>query len=168
MVQRKSRSRLARRKRSTSPSSRAKLPAAMPPSSVSGGGEVVLYQAADGRVQLDVHLERETVWLTQAQMAKLFGRERSVITKHLRNVYSEQELDSAATCAKFAQVQTEGPRSVIRDVDHYNLDVIISVGYRVKSKRGTQFRIWATGTLRDYLLRGYTLNEKRLRERGPG
>ena len=91
----------------------------MLPSSVSGGGEVVLYQEADGRVQLDVRLERETVWLTQAQMAKLFGRERSVITKHLRNVYSEQELDSAATCAKFAQVQTEGPRSVIRD--GYNL-----------------------------------------------
>ena len=95
-------------------------------------------------------------------------RERSVITKHLRNVYKEQELDSAATCARFAQVQTEGKRTIIRDVDHYNLDVVISVGYRVKSKRGTQFRIWATRTLKDHLLRGYTLNEKRLRERGLG
>jgi len=135
---------------------------------LNGGGEVVLYQAADGRVQLEVRLERETVWLTQAQMADLFGRERSVVTKHLRNVYNERELDSAATCAKFAQVQTEGPRTVTRDVDHYNLDVIISVGYRVKSKRGTQFRIWATRQLKDHLLRGYTLNEKRLRERGLG
>jgi prophage maintenance system killer protein len=135
---------------------------------VNGGGEIVLYEAADGGIQLDVRLERETVWLTQAQIADLFGRERSVITKHLRNVYSEHELDAVATCAKFAQVQTEGPRTVIRDVDHYNLDVIISVGYRVKSKRGTQFRIWATQTLKDHLLRGYTLNEKRLREKGLG
>jgi prophage maintenance system killer protein len=135
---------------------------------VNGGGEVALYEVPDGGVRLDVRLERETVWLSQAQMADLFGRERSVITKHLRNVYSEHELDSAATCAKFAQVQTEGPRTVTRDVDHYNLDVIISVGYRVKSRLGTQFRIWATRTLKDHLLRGYTLNEKRLRERGLG
>jgi hypothetical protein len=100
-------------------------------------------------------------------MADLFGRERSVVTKHLRNVYSEHELDPVATCAKFAQVQTEGPRTVTRDVDNYNLDVIISVGYRVKSKRGTQFRIWATRTLR-IICSGYTLNEKRLREKGLG
>jgi hypothetical protein len=134
---------------------------------VNGGGEVVLYEAPDGGVQLDVRLERETVWLTQAQMADLFGRERSVVTKHLRNVYSEHELDGA-TCAKFAQVQTEGPRTVTREVDNYNLDVIISAAYRIKSKRGTQFRIWATRTLRDHLLRGYTLNQKRLREKGLG
>jgi len=141
---------------------------AMTQSSINGGGEVVLYDAPDGEIRLDVKLERETVWLTQAQMSELFGRERSVITKHLRNVYIEGELDSTATCAKFAQVQTEGPRTVTREVDHYNLDVIISVGYRVKSKRGTQFRIWATRTLKDHLLRGYTLNEKRLREKGLG
>jgi prophage maintenance system killer protein len=140
----------------------------MTQSSINGGGEVVLYEAPDGQISLDVRLEKDTVWLTQAQMAELFGRERSVVTKHLRNVYREGELDSAATCAKFAQVQTEGPRTVTREVDHYNLDVIISVGYRVKSKRGTQFRIWATRTLKDHLLRGYTLNEKRLRERGLG
>jgi prophage maintenance system killer protein len=115
-----------------------------------------------------VRLERETVWLTQAQMGELFGRERSVITKHLRNVFREHELDPAATCAKFAQVQAEGPRAVVREIEHYNLDVIISVGYRVKSKLGTQFRIWATRTLKDHLLRGYTLNEKRLREKGLG
>ena len=135
---------------------------------MNGGGEVVLYEAPDGQIRLDVRLEHDNVWLTQAQMAELFGRERSVITKHLRNVYGERELDSEGTCAKFAQVQTEGPRTVTREVEHYNLDVIISVGYRVKSKRGTQFRIWATRTLKDHLLRGYTLNEKRLREKGLG
>jgi hypothetical protein len=99
-------------------------------------------------------------------MGELFGRERSVITKHLRNVYSEHELDRAATRAKFAQVQTEGGRAVVREIDHYNLDIIISVAYRVKSKRGTQFRIWATRTLKDHLLRGYRLNENVFVKRG--
>jgi len=129
-------------------------------------GDIVLYEAPDGQVRLDVRLEQETVWLTQAQMAELFGRERSVITKHLRNVYAEGELPIEGTSAKFARVQTEGGRTVIREVDHYNLDAILSVGYRVNSKRGTQFRIWATRTLRDHLLRGYSLNERRLREKG--
>lgn len=132
------------------------------------GGEVVVYEAPDGEVRVDVRLEQETVWLSQAQMAGLFERERSVITKHLRNVYREGELESAATCAKFAQVQTEGSRTVTREVEYYNLDAVLSVGYRVNSKRGTQFRIWATRTLRDHLLRGYTLNERRLREKGFG
>lgn len=132
------------------------------------GGEVVVYEAPDGQIRVDVRLEQDTVWLTQAQMAELFGRERSVVTKHIRNAFKEGELDPEATCAKFAQVQTEGGRTVSREVDHYNLDVIISVGYRVKSLRGTQFRIWATNTLREHLLRGYTLNERRLRERGLG
>jgi prophage maintenance system killer protein len=131
-------------------------------------GEVVVYEAPDGEVRVDVRLERETVWLTQAQMAELFGRERSVVTKHIRNAFQEGELDPGATSAKFAQVRTEGGRAVSREVDHYSLDVIISVGYRVKSPRGTQFRIWATRTLREHLLRGYTLNERRLRERGLG
>jgi prophage maintenance system killer protein len=131
-------------------------------------GEVVVYEAPDGEVRVDVRLDRETVWLTQQQMAELFGRERSVVTKHIRNVYKEGELDLSATCAKFAQVRSEGGRTISREVDHYNLDVIISVGYRVKSLRGTQFRIWATRTLRDHLLRGYTLNERRLAERGLG
>lgn len=130
------------------------------------GGEVIVYQVPDGQVRVDVRLERETVWLTQQQMADLFGRERSVVTKHIRNAFQEGELDPGATSAKFAQVRTEGGRAVSREVDHYNLDVIISVGYRVKSLQGTQFRIWATDTLRDHLLRGYTLNERRLRERG--
>jgi hypothetical protein len=113
-----------------------------------------------------VKLERETVWLTQQQMAELFRRDRSVVAKHLRNAFTEGELDPESTCAKFAQVRPEGARTVSRQVDHYNLDVIISVGYRVKSLRGTQFRILATRTLRDHLVRGYTLNERRLAERG--
>lgn len=131
-------------------------------------GQVLVYETPDGAIRVDVRLDGETVWLTQQQMAELFGRERSVITKHVRNVFSEGELAPGATCAKFAQVQSEGRRTITRDVDHYNLDVIISVGYRVKSLRGTQFRIWATRTLREHLLHGYTLNERRLRERGLG
>jgi prophage maintenance system killer protein len=128
------------------------------------GGEVLLYEAADGEVRVDVRLDRETVWLTKQQMAELFGRERSVISKHVGNAFREGELDAAATCANFAQVRQEGGRVVSRDVEHYNLDVVISVGYRVKSARGTQFRIWATGVLREHLVRGYTVNHSRLRE----
>ncbi|EXI72986.1 MAG: Virulence protein [Candidatus Accumulibacter sp. SK-11] len=124
-------------------------------------GEVLLYEAPDGGVRVEVKLDRDTVWLTQQQMADLFGRERSVVTKHIRNTFQEGELDPAATCAKFAQVRTEGARTVSREVDHFNLDVVISVGYRVKSLRGTQFRLWATRTLRDHLVQGYTLNRQR-------
>ena len=133
---------------------------------LSPGGEVVVYQAPDGEVRVDVRFDRETVWLTQQQMAELFGRDRSVVTRHVRNAFREGELDPKATSAKFARVQPEGGRSVSREVDHYNLDVIISVGYRVKSLRGTQFRIWATRTLREHLVRGFTVNERRLAERG--
>jgi Virulence protein RhuM family len=133
---------------------------------LAANGEVLVYEAPDGEARVEVRLERETVWLTQQQMAELFGRDRSVVAKHLRNAFDEGELDPDSTCAKFAQVRPEGARTVSRQVDHYNLDVIISVGYRVKSLRGTQFRIWATRTLRDHLVRGYTLNERRLAERG--
>ncbi len=137
----------------------------MSQSSINGGGEVVLYEAPDGQIRLDVRLEQDTVWLTQAQMAELFGRERSVITKHIGGVFRERELEAKSVCANFAHTAEDGKTY---QVDHYNLDVVISVGYRVKSKRGTQFRIWATRTLKDHLLRGYTLNEKRLREKGLG
>ena len=130
------------------------------------GGEVVVYETPDGKMRVDVKLEQETVWLTQRQMAELFGRDRSVITRHINNAFQEGELAAEATCAKFAQVRSEGGREVAREIDHYNLDVIISVGYRVKSLCGTQFRIWATHTLRDHLVRGYTMNERRLAERG--
>jgi prophage maintenance system killer protein len=129
-------------------------------------GEVLVYEAPDGEVRVEVRLDRETVWLTQEQMSRLFGRERSVMAKHLRNVFREGELVSEATCAKFAQVQIEGERTVTREIDHYNLDVIISVGYRVKSSQGTRFRQWATRVLREHLVKGYTFNQTRLAERG--
>ena len=132
----------------------------------SPGGEVVVYETPDGEVRVDVRFGRETVWLTQQQMAELFERDRSVINRHIRNVFRDGELVPEATSAKFAQVQAEGERTVSREVDHYNLDAIISVGYRVKSLRGTQFRIWATRALRDHLVRGFTVNERRLAERG--
>ena len=125
-------------------------------------GEIVVYEAPDGAVRVDVRLDRETVWLTQQQMAELFGRDRSVVARHIRNVFREGELDPRATCANFAQVQSEGARTVSREINHYNLDAIISVGYRVNSRRGVRFRQWATRTLRDHLVRGFTLNRRLL------
>ena len=122
--------------------------------------EIVLYRPNELTEHIEVRIDEDTVWLTQEQMSLLFGRERSVITKHIRNVFSENELDEKATCANFAQVQNEGDRIVRRDIVCYNLDVIISVGYRVKSKQGTQFRIWATKILKDYLLKGYSINSR--------
>lgn len=129
-------------------------------------GEVVVYEAPDGQVRLDVQLDQETVWLTLRQMAELYGRDRSVVSRHVLNVFQEGELERGATCAKFAQVRQEGGRKVKRGIEHFNLDVVISVGYRVKSLRGTQFRQWATRTLREHLVRGYTLHQRRLAERG--
>ncbi len=127
------------------------------------GGQVLLYETPDGQVRLDVRLERESVWLSLTQIAELFGRDKSVISRHLRNVFDSRELERAAVVAKNATTAADGK---IYQVDYFNLDAILSVGYRVNSKRGTQFRIWATRTLREHLLRGYTLNERRLRERG--
>ena len=126
--------------------------------------EIALYRSKDGSIQLDVQLEKETIWLSLNQMASLFERDKSVISRHLRNVYKEAELDREATVAKYATVQNEGGRSVKRDIDYYNLDAIISVGYRVNSKRGTEFRIWATGVLKQHLIQGYSVNEKRLED----
>ncbi len=125
------------------------------------GGEIVIYQAPDGSVALDVRLERDTIWLTQKQMAKLFDTERSVITKHLRNIFHSGELDKDSVCACFAHTAEDGKTY---RTQFYNLDAIISVGYRVNSRRGTQFRIWATKVLRDHILKGYTVNERRLKE----
>ena len=122
------------------------------------GGEIILYQAEDGRTRIEVRLANETVWLSLNQMADLFQRDKSVISKHIKNVFDEQELASKATVAKYATVQMEGDRPVSREIEFYNLDVIISVGYRVKSQRGTQFRIWATQRLREYIIKGFTLN----------
>jgi hypothetical protein len=121
---------------------------------------VVLYKSPKGEVQLDVRLDGDTVWLTQAQMADLFGRERSVITKHIQNVFKEGELQRKSNVQNLHIAASDKP------VAFYSLDAIISVGYRVKSQRGTHFRIWATRTLRDHVVRGYTLNERRLREKG--
>lgn len=127
--------------------------------------EVELYQSADGTVTLDVKTDGDTVWLTQAQMSTLFGRDRTVIVRHIANAERE-ELAGVRTRAKYAQVQIEGDRSVHRDVEHYNLDVVISVGYRVKSQQGVQFRHWANDVLRRYLVHGVATNEARLREIG--
>jgi prophage maintenance system killer protein len=126
-----------------------------------GLGEVVLYQAADGGPALDVRMERESVWLDTHQMAELFGRDRTVIVRHIRNVYATGELQRETSCAKNAQVAADGK---VRQMDFYNLDMIISVGYRVNSLRGTQFRIWATNVLRQHLVQGYTVHAQRLKE----
>jgi prophage maintenance system killer protein/prophage antirepressor-like protein len=125
--------------------------------------QIQIFTSEDGQAHLEVTLEQETVWLSQAQMCELFGRERSVITKHIRNVFKEGELERNSVCAKFAHTAEDGKSY---QVDHFNLDVIISVGYRVKSPRGVQFRKWATDVLKQYLIQGYTLNQRRLTERG--
>lgn len=122
--------------------------------------EIILYQSDELPERIEVKLDEKTVWLNRQQMATLFGRDIKTIGKHINNVFSEKELNKEATVANFATVQKEGERMVQRMVEYYNLDVIISVGYRVKSKQGTQFRIWATNVLRDYLLKGYALNQR--------
>ncbi len=128
-------------------------------------GEVVVYEASDGEVRVDVRLEGETLWLSLTQMAELFGRDKSVISRHLRNVFRSGELVREAVVARNATTASDGKTY---QVEFFNLDAILSVGYRVSSKQGTQFRIWATRILRDHLLRGYTLRERRLAERGLG
>ncbi len=125
---------------------------------------IVVYQSSDGVVQLDVQLADETVWLTLNQLSILFDRNKSVISRHISNIYNEGELSRKATVAKNATVQIEGGRAIVRQMDYYNLDVIISVGYRVKSQRGVQFRQWANRILKDYLVKGYAINEKLRRE----
>ncbi|MEK7719273.1 MAG: virulence RhuM family protein [Bacteroidota bacterium] len=125
--------------------------------------EILIYQNPDGNIKIDVRLEEETVWLTQEQMAELFGKGRSTVAEHIANVYEEAELEPNRTCRKFRQVRQEGIREVEREIDHYNLDVIISVGYRVKSPQGTQFRIWATQRLKEYIIKGFALNDDRFK-----
>jgi len=123
-----------------------------------GDNNIVIYQTEDGQTELKVHLEGDTVWLSQAQIAELFATDRTSIIRHINNIYKSDELSKEATCAKIAQVQQEGKRFVKRDVSYYNFDVIISVGYRVSSKRATQFRIWANKVLKEYLIKGYVVN----------
>lgn len=122
--------------------------------------KIVIYQSEDGKTQLDVKLEGETVWLSQSQMSELFQTDRTVINRHIKNIYKSGELDEKATCAKNAQVRLEGNRTVTRNIPYYNLDMIISVGYRVNSIRGTRFRQWANNVLKQYLIKGYAVNEQ--------
>jgi len=130
--------------------------------------EIMMYQSDDGTTKIDVRMEDETAWLSQAQMAELFQTTPQNITLHIKNVYSEGELSQESTCKDYLQVQDEGGRSVSRNIRHYNLDVIISVGYRVKSLRGTQFRIWATERLKEYIVKGFTMNDDLLKKAGGG
>lgn len=125
--------------------------------------DILIYQNQAGNIKIDVRLQEETVWLTQAQMGQLFGKDKRTISEHINNVFSEGELERSSTVRNFRTVQTEGYREVERGLDHYNLDVIISVGYRVKSVQGTQFRIWATQRLKEYLIKGFALNDDRFK-----
>ena len=125
--------------------------------------EVLIYKDGELELPVEVTPDKETVWLRVEEMAELFDRDRSVIQRHIKNIFKEDELEQSSTCAKFAQVQNEGNRSVERIFDYYNLDMIISVGYRVKSQRGIAFRKWATAILKEYIVQGYAVNDKRLK-----
>jgi len=129
---------------------------------------ILIYQTEDGRTRIDVRLEDETVWLSQRLLAELFQKNVRTINEHIKNIYAEGELGPQSTIRKFRIVQTEGKRQVVRQVDFYNLDMIISVGYRVRSHRGTQFRIWATQRLREYIIKGFALDDERLKQAGGG
>ncbi len=129
---------------------------------------IIMYTTEDGLTRIEVTLDEDTVWLTLEQMAELFQRNKSTISRHISNIFAEGELRRDATVAKFATVQKEGARSVSRDIDYYNLDVIISVGYRVKSLRGVQFRIWASSILKEYMKKGFALDDDRLKRLGGG
>lgn len=131
-------------------------------------GDIVIYQTEEGGTKIDVRFEGETVWLTQQQMAELFGSSRTNIVEHIRHIYEEGELDEDSTCRKFRQVRDEGGRQVSREIPHYNLDMIISLGYRVKSRIATHFRRWATERLKEYMLKGFTMDDERLKELGGG
>lgn len=131
-------------------------------------GEIVVYQREDGSPAIEVRLEADTVWLSQQQLADLFQTSRTNVVEHLRHIYEEGELSESATCRDFRQVRIEGSREVTRSIPHYNLDAIISVGYRVKSSTATRFRIWATERLREYLVKGFTMDDDRLKQLGGG
>jgi len=135
---------------------------------VDSTGGIVIYDTGDGQARLDVHLDGETVWLTQAQMAELFGVGPQAITRHIGNIYDKGELTPEATCSKMEQVRTEGARQVRRTVSVYDLDMIVSVGYRVNSRKATRFRQWATGVLREYLVKGFAMDDGRLKDLGGG
>lgn len=133
-----------------------------------GKSNIIIYTTEDGLSKIETTFDGDTVWLSIDQMAELFQRDKSTISRHIKNIYSEEELVQEATVAYFATVQNEGNRQVERSICYYNLDVIISVGYRVKSKRGTQFRIWATGILKEYMRKGFALDDERMKNLGGG
>lgn len=130
--------------------------------------QILIYQVENGKSEIEVQLEGETVWLSLLQIAELFEKDKSVISRHLSNIFREEELEKSSTVANFATVQKEGKRQVSRNIEFYNLDAIISVGYRVNSKRGIQFRQWATQKLKNYLVQGYALNHKQITAKGLG
>lgn len=131
-------------------------------------GEIIIYQTDDGDTKIDVRFEDETVWLTQAQIVELFQSSKANISEHIKNIYEEGELDEASTVRKFRTVRNEGGRSVTRNIVYYNLDMIISLGYRVKSKIATNFRRWATERLKEYMIKGFTMDDERLKKLGGG
>lgn len=131
-------------------------------------GEIIIYQTDNGDTKIDVRIEDETVWLTQQQMAELFQTSRTNVVEHIKNIYGESELDESSTCRKFRQVRTEGTREVTREMPFYNLDMIISLGYRVKSVIATHFRKWATERLKEYIIKGFTMNDEKLKQLGGG
>lgn len=131
-------------------------------------GEIIIYQSADGKNKLDVKLENETVWLSQSQLVDLYQTSKSNISEHIKNIFNERELTKEATVRKFRTVQNEGNRQVSREVDYYNLDMIISLGYRIKSSIATQFRIWATERIKEYIIKGFTIDDERLKQNGGG
>src|SRR5450759_5402826 len=135
----------------------------MPDDSKPPVGEIILYQTADRQTRVECRFADETLWLTQALIAELFQKDVRTINEHLKNIYEESELDPAATIRQFRIVRREGARDVAREIEHYNLDAILAVGYRVRSQRGTQFRRWATERLHEYLVKGFTMDDERLK-----
>ena len=131
-------------------------------------GEIVIYQTEDGKTKIDVRFIDETVWLTQQQMAKLFQTSRTNVVEHIRHIFEEEELDELSTCRNFRQVRTEGTRQISSELTYYNLDMIISLGYRVHSRIATQFRKWATARLKEYIVKGFTMDDERLKKLGGG
>ncbi|MGB4341471.1 MAG: RhuM family protein, partial [Dysgonamonadaceae bacterium] len=131
-------------------------------------GEIIIYQSEEGKTKIEVRLEDDNVWLTQKMMAELFQTTPQNITLHLKNIFEEDELQEDATCKDFLQVQTEGSRKVRRKQKFYNLDVVISVGYRIKSRIATKFRIWATERLKEYMIKGFIMDDERLKQLGGG
>lgn len=131
-------------------------------------GDIVIYQSEDGNTKINVNLQDETVWLSQQQLAELYQSSRTNIVEHIRNIYEEGELSEVSTCRNFRQVRREGKRDVCREIPFYNLDMIISLGYRIKSSIATRFRIWATQRLKEYMIKGFTMDDERLKGNASG